>query len=146
MSNDKTPQHPTPDYGLGEMVMVDSHWFTKSEKSMEFGSRFVGPFRITGFFPETSTYQLELVSSVAEAMLHPFVPDQQEVHPRPAASRPPPIVPEDNEYVVGDILASRRKGRISEYLVSWEGYSEKYNQWVKKNDIDLALLKEFHSK
>ena len=142
----KTTQQLGSTYELGNMVMVNSNCFTNDEKSSVLDSTFLGPFRISGIFPETSVYQLETISPVDESSLRPFIPEHKQVRQRAAPLEPKPIVPEDDQFIVSDILDCRQNGRSKEYLVRWEGYSDKHNQWVKKNDISPVLVKEFHSR
>uniref|UniRef100_A0A1I7TN93 Chromo domain-containing protein n=1 Tax=Caenorhabditis tropicalis TaxID=1561998 RepID=A0A1I7TN93_9PELO len=51
--------------------------------------------------------------------------------------------PEEKEYAVEKILASRKNG--AEYLVKWKGYSSSDNSWVKKADLHCSdKIKQFH--
>ena len=38
-------------------------------------------------------------------------------------------------FEVNEVLKSRGKGRKKEYLVSWKGYPEKFNSWIKASDL-----------
>lgn len=41
----------------------------------------------------------------------------------------------DDYFEVGKILKSRRKGRLKECFISWKGYPEKLNSWVKATNL-----------
>ena len=101
-----------------------------------------GPFKLLSL-PTASSYSLEFVSLVTEGMLCPHhVPEEL---PSPISQELAPIVPEDNQFLLSDILAWRKSGHIMKYLVHWEGYSDKYNQRANEGDINRVLVQKFHS-
>jgi hypothetical protein len=64
--------------------------------------------------------------------------------PERDTSEHPPVDPHDNQYIVDFIHGQRtaRSGR-REFLVRWEGYSERHDSWVKELDIDPKVVKEY---
>jgi hypothetical protein len=50
---------------------------------------------------------------------------------------------DDNQYAVERLLERRNRGRVTEYLVKWEGYGEEDHSWVKEADIHPDLIKDF---
>ena len=57
--------------------------------------------------------------------------------------RLPPVVPEDNQYLVEMILDHRRKRKRNEFLIRWLGYSESFDEWVKRKNVCSELVKEY---
>jgi hypothetical protein len=49
----------------------------------------------------------------------------------------------DNQYVVECLRERRNRGRMTEYLVKWQGYGEADNSWVKEADIHPGLIEDF---
>ena len=43
---------------------------------------------------------------------------------------------EDDEYYVEQILAHRKRGRTTQYLVKWKDYPDSYNTWEKEENLD----------
>ena len=69
-------------------------------------------------------------------------------HGNSFAEPPPDVIDGEEEWEVEAILDSRRKGRTTEYLITWKGYSDSENEWVKEADIAHAeeLLSEYKAK
>ena len=65
------------------------------------------------------------------------------VHPQPPAV----ITPEgEEEFIVQEILNSKKVGRKIYYFVKWEGYGVEHDSWEPKENLANAPanLKEFH--
>jgi hypothetical protein len=45
------------------------------------------------------------------------------------------LTTQDTTYRVAEIIETRIRKGIKEHLVSWVGFSDKYNSWIKDSDI-----------
>jgi hypothetical protein len=62
--------------------------------------------------------------------------------------RPPPVAERDSNgdalYVVDRVLAARKRGRATEYLVAWQGYPPEHNTWEPRHALaHTTALREF---
>jgi hypothetical protein len=143
-------------YKEGDLVMLDSRNIRKHIKqrgrSAKLYPRFLGPFKVIKARPETSNYKLELLPAVDFQSIHPnfhakllrpYVPNDPDQFPAREPARPPPIIPEDNQYIVDHIRDHKIVRRKRQFLVRWEGYDESHDEWVKEEDIDKALVEEY---
>ncbi|ROI15675.1 Retrotransposon-derived protein PEG10 [Anabarilius grahami] len=110
--------------------------------------RFIGPFTIIRQINPV-TYRLQPSTTFHVSLLKPHHPSvSPSTEPDVAAAEPPlPLILDDGAaYEVREILDSRCRGGLLEYLVDWEGYGPEERSWVPKNDIlDPNLLQAFHA-
>jgi hypothetical protein len=97
-----------------------------------------GPFKIKEILSPV-TYRLDLperwkIHDVFHAsLLTPFV--ETEAHGPSFPNLPPDIIDGEEEYKVEQILASRKFGSITKYLVRWKGYSSYHDSWQREEDM-----------
>lgn len=61
----------------------------------------------------------------------------------PRQTEAEPLGSNDDQYAVENLVGRRKKGKAIEYMVKWLGYPALDNSWVKKKDIDPALIKDY---
>ncbi|ROL53801.1 Transposon Tf2-6 polyprotein [Anabarilius grahami] len=144
----------TPVYQPGQEVWLSTRDIRLRLPCRKLSPRFIGPFKIIKQINPV-TYQLQLPPGYRihptfhVSLLKPHHPSvSSSTGPDVAAAEPPlPLILEDGTaYEVHEILDSRRRGGLLEYLVDWEGYGPEERSWVPRNDIlDPNLLQDFHS-
>ena len=145
-------------YKVGDRVMLST--FHRRRDYMQRGDhrvakfmvRYDGPYLVTAAHPSTSTYTLDLPSTMRihptfhSSLLKPFVPNDDALFPERAHPRPGPIVTEDGqeEHFVERILDHRRVGRGHQFLIRWRGFGPSDDEWLPGRDVrDLAALDKY---
>jgi hypothetical protein len=129
----------------------------KQKKSAKFYPRYLGPFRIIKVHRETSNYKLELPpeyrsihSNFHAKLLKPFFENDADQFPLREPPRPPPLIPEDEQYEVEKILdhkeSGRGQGRKRMYLVRWAGYGHEDDSWIVEGDIHEDLVAGYRAR
>ncbi len=141
-----------PPYQPGQKVWLSTRDIRMRMPCRKLSPRYVGPFTITKQINPV-TYHLELPPQYRihptfhVSLLKPYYPSIPVSTDLDQAEEPPlPLILDDGTaYKVKEILDSRRRGGILEYLVDWEGYGPEERSWVPRNDIlDPNLLDTFH--
>lgn len=65
---------------------------------------------------------------------------------------PPAIVSEDDQYIVERLLRrkvvsrgrGRRRRKVTQYFVQWQGYPDEHNTWVDEDDIHEGLITAYN--
>ena len=108
----------------------------KGEKrAAKFFPRFDGPYQIIDAHTASSNYTLELPNSpnayptYHASELKPFLPNDASLFPSRELSQPDPILTPDGleEYLVDEIIDSRKRGKGHQYLVRWSGYGPEHD-------------------
>ena len=146
------------EFAVGDEVLLSTDGLQLKQGSNKLCSRFVGPFRITAVV-NRNAYTLALPPQLQA--LHPtfnieklkpyrdgraLFPDRPQRYDRP----PPEVTADSNgdeEFVVERIVAQRKRGRRTEFLVAWKGYPPEENTWEPRSSLSKARdpLAEFEA-
>uniref|UniRef100_A0A3B1KF56 Chromo domain-containing protein n=1 Tax=Astyanax mexicanus TaxID=7994 RepID=A0A3B1KF56_ASTMX len=146
----QTPRYH-PQYQPGDRVWLSTRDLRFEGACKKLLPRYIGPFKVLSQVNEV-TYKIELPAqyrvhnSFHVSLLKPLVPG-------PLAEGVPDDVPpaavegeDSSTYAVREVLDSRRRGGVLQYLIDWEGYGPEERCWVAAGDVlDPALLAEFHA-
>ena len=148
---------PTPDYKINDFVFLSARNISTLRPSKKLDHKHLGPFKITNRIG-SHAYRLELPASMKihpvfhVSLLTPASNSDLPDFPERLIQPPPPVeVKGQEEWVVREILDSRRHGRSRklQYLVAWEGFPDPSdNSWEPKENVVNApeLIRAFHSK
>ena len=111
----------------------------KGEKqAAKFFSHFDDLYQIIDTHTASSNYTLELLNSpntyptYHASKLKPFLSNDPSLFPSRELLHPEPILTPDGieEYLVDEIIDSRKCGKGHQYLVCWSGYGPKHDRWL----------------
>ncbi len=153
-SSDQANRHrrSNPDYQPGQWVWLSTRDLRLRLPCKKLSPRYVGPFKILRQITPVS-FRLALPNhyrispTFHVSLLKPAGgPRGEEVQEVAGDQRAPPLIVDGEEaYQVREILDSRRRGRILQYLVDWEGYGPEERSWVNAEDIlDPSLTTDYH--
>jgi hypothetical protein len=116
----------------------------KGEKwAAKFFPHFDGPYQIIDAHTVSSNYTLELPNSpntyptYPASELKPFLPNNTSLFPSHGLPRPDPILTPNGleEYLVDEIIDSRKRGKCHQYLVRWSGYGPEHDRWLSSSAL-----------
>jgi hypothetical protein len=153
-------RRPTPDYKINDSVFISARNISTLRPSKKLDHKQLGPFKIIGKIG-SHAYRLDLPDSMKihpvfhVSLLSPASNSNLPDFPERRIQPPPPIeVKGQEEWVVREILDSRRYGRSRklQYLVAWEGFPDPSdNSWepasnLEANGFENSHVREFHAK
>ena len=142
-------------FAVGDQVLLSTEGLQLQDYNDKLCGRFIGPFTIKAVV-NRNAYTLALPPQLKP--LHPqFNIDKLKRYhdgntafpSRPRRyERPPPVATAesngDEEWVVDRIVAQRKMGRSTQYLVAWRGYPPEENLWLPHSLVkDLEALDEW---
>ena len=136
---ERNSKHFVP-FHEGEMVWLDSRNIPLPTPA-KFKQRQVRPFKVLKRHSRLA-YELELppgwrIHPVFNAALLSRA-RRTAAHGPSFAEPSPEIIDGEEEWEVDAILADKKVGRRTMYLVSWKGYSDSDNEWVSAADLANA--------
>jgi hypothetical protein len=118
-----------------------------STMSRKLAAKFAGPLTVEEVISPV-TYKLKLPPTIKVhpvfhvSLLQPWRTDTEfPTHERPTP--PPPVVPEDNQYIVEALLDKKVENGVVKYLVRWQGWSPLDDQWVAARNIEKSLKDDY---
>jgi transposase InsO family protein len=112
-------------------------------------AKYIGPFTVEKVISPVA-YKLRLPKTLKihpvfhVGLLQPWHSDPEfPSHVDTITFHPPPVVPEDDQYLVEALLDKRiSRGKI-EYLVRWKGYGPEDDMWRPASDIEQSLIHDY---
>jgi hypothetical protein len=146
-------KHRDEQYKQGDLVLLSTENlpFKSTTNIRKFRERFIGPFRVIKRVTDV-TYKLEIPSSWAihntfhVSKLRRYISNDDELFPGRSLKPMPDIIDGNEEYEVEAILADKRVGNTTKYLVKWKGFGSDENTWEPESHLVHAkkILEDYH--
>ena len=136
-------KHQQQEFQQGDLVLLSAKNLKQKRPSKKLSDKAIGPFRVRKRIG-TQAYQLWLPPSYRiHPVFHVSLLEPYQRRPGDASVPEYPIPDLEDDDEVGDveeILKSRKRKGVLEYLVRWVGYPKEYDQWVQEVDMDAEDL------
>jgi len=130
-------------FKVGDKVLLNLKDYQTTEQSLQ--PRYEGPFKVIEKLSEV-TFRLELPdkfraihpvfhASKLATYNEPTIVGQKESTPQPI------IVDGEEEWVVEKILQHRVRGKTTQYLVRWKGFTRDWDTWERAGNLKNAQEK-----
>ncbi len=141
-----------PNLSPGQWVWLSTRDLRLRRHCKKLNPRYVGPFKILRQITPVSfhlalpaSYRISPTFHVSLLKAAGGSRGERDVEEVAEESTPPIVVDGEEAYQVREILDSRRRGRVLQYLIDWEGYGPEERSWVNSQDIlDPNLTTKFH--
>src|ERR1700692_2109588 len=108
--------------------------------------KYIGPFRVTKALPNSSNYELELSEELKASRIHPrfhvsllrpFEPNNDTLFPGCESKRFYDFgMPDDDEWLVGEIMGHRFIGQTIEFNVRWTAGDHTWEPYAHVRDLE----------
>jgi transposase InsO family protein len=121
-----------------------------STMTKKFADKYIGPLVVEKQINPVA-YRLKLPSTLHihpvfhVSLLQPWHTPEDIPHPDTAVYHPPPVVPEDNQWLVDRLLDKRICRRNTQYLVRWLGYGPEEDKWINEEGIEDSLIAAYEA-
>jgi Integrase zinc binding domain/Chromo (CHRromatin Organisation MOdifier) domain len=132
-------------YEVGQKVWLEGTNIKRPYDSPKLSPKRYGPFEVVAKISHMA-YRLRLPETwqihdmFHTGLLTPFT--ETEEHGQNFIEPPPEVIEGEEEWEVEQILGKRTygRGRKTQYLIRWKGYSPAHDQWVDKTDMNATDL------
>jgi hypothetical protein len=137
------------EFAIGDQVWLSSRNLSSRRPSTKLDYKRIGPYPVVERVGNVA-YQLQLPGDLAiHDVFHVSLLEPATANPFPSRTvlPPPPIdINGEVEYIVEEVLDSRRRGRGLQYLVKWSGYPLSEATWEPARNLEHSseLVRSFH--
>jgi hypothetical protein len=126
------------EYKVGELVLLNAKNLTLKHPSKKLSEQFMGPFKVLKKLG-TQAYELALPNTY---LIHPTF-HVSLLEPYYGVSTSEQLLPDLNyykadKYEIEAIIGHTKVQGQNLFLVKWKGWTDKYNEYVAKEDMEGA--------